>query len=112
LFALIVKLKAKKGQEEVLENIISRAAEKVRDNEKDTLMYDIHRKIGHFSEILLYERYKDRAAWEVSHMSKPYIKKLLEELAELTELQPEIEEYEVVEVLGGGAWESNPPETV
>ena len=112
MFVLVVKLKAIKGNEEAIEKAIREATQKVRENERDTLMYDTHRKIGNSSEILLYERYRDRSAWEVNHMSKPYIKELLEKLSQYTLGKPEAEEYELVEVLGGGAWESNPPETV
>ena len=99
VFTLVVRLKAIKGKEKAIENLMREVTEKVRQNEKDTLMYDIHRKIADSTELLLYERYTDRSAWEVTHMSKSYIKELLDELAKYIEGKPEVEEYEVVETL-------------
>jgi quinol monooxygenase YgiN len=99
MFALVVRLKAMKGKGKDVERVMREATGKVRQNEKDTLMYDMHRKIGDSTELLLYERYIDRQAWEVTHMSKPYIKELLDELARYIEGKPEVTEYEVVEKL-------------
>ena len=96
MFSLVVRLKAKKGKEKDVERMMREVTEKVRQNEKDTLMYDMHHKVGDPTEMLLYERYTDRNAWEVTHMSKPYIKELLDELAEYIERAPEVTEYEVV----------------
>ena len=99
MFTLVVRLKAIKGKEKAVENLIREVTPKVRQNEKDTLMYDMHRKISDSTEILLYERYTDRIASDVTHMSKPYIKELLDELAKCIDGEPEVEEYEVVETL-------------
>ena len=99
MFTLVVRFKAIKGKEKDVERLLREATEKVRQNEKDTLMYDLHRKIGDSTELLLYERYTDRSAWEVTHMSKPYIKEVLDELAKYMEGKPEVEEYEVVGTL-------------
>ena len=99
MFVLVVRLKAIKGKEKAIENLMREVTEKVRQNEKDTLIYDTHRKIGDSTEILFYERYTDRSAWEVTHMSKSYIKELLDELARYIESKPEVEEYELVEAL-------------
>ena len=98
MFALVVRFKAKKGKEKNVEDLLSGVIEKVRRNEKDTLIYDMHRKIGDSTEILFYERYTDRDAWAVTHMSKPYIKELSGKLSEYLEGEIEISEYEVVEV--------------
>ena len=99
MFALVVRFKALKGREKTIELLMRGVTRKVHENEKDTLMYDMHRKIGDSTEILLYERYTNRNAWEVTHMSKPYIKELLDELTKYIEGKPEVEEYEVVEAL-------------
>ena len=99
MFTLVVRLKAMKGREKAVENLIREVTPKVRQNEKDTLMYDMHRKISDPTKILLYEIYTDRIASDVTHMSKPYIKELLDELAKYIEGEPEVEEYEVVETL-------------
>ena len=99
MFSLVVRFKAVKGKEKDVEHMMRKVTERVRQNEKGTLMYDMHRKIGDSTDILLYERYTDRNAWEVTHMSKPYIKELLDELAEYIEGKPEVTEYEVVGTL-------------
>ena len=99
MFTLVVRLKAIKGKEKDIERLMREATEKVRQNEKDTLMYETHLKIGDPTEILLYERYKDRSAWEVTHASKPYIKELLKELPKYIEGDLEVEEYEVASTL-------------
>jgi len=67
MFALVVRIKAMKGMEGDIERLMREATEKVR-GEKDTLVYDTHRKISDPTEILLYERYTDRDAWEKTHM--------------------------------------------
>lgn len=98
MFALVVLLKAQKGKEKELEQLFQEMTEKVRQNEKDTLMYDLHRKTDASAEMLLYERYTDKEAWEVTHCSTPYFKELLAALPNYIEGEPEVTEYEVVEV--------------
>lgn len=99
MFALVVRLKAIKGEGEAIRSLIRETAQKVRRNEKGTLIYDMHYKAGDSTEIMLYERYRDRNAWEAIHMSQPYVQELLAELQRHIEGRPEIEEYEVVESL-------------
>jgi len=98
MFVLAVKLNAVKGKEEKLVQSLRKAIAKVRQNEPDTLMYDMHRKIDNPTEIFLYERYKDKRAWEVTHMSAPYIKELLAELPNYLEADAEVTHYETIEV--------------
>jgi quinol monooxygenase YgiN len=97
MFALIVRFKAIKGKEKDMEHILRKVIEKVRQNEKDTLFYDMHRKIDDPTEIVFYERYTNRDAWEVTHCSQPYIKGLLGELADHMECEIQITEYELIE---------------
>jgi len=101
MFALVVRLKARKGKEKELEQMLWEMTEKVRKNEKDTLMYDLHRKIGDSTDILLYERYTDKNAWEVTHCSTPYFKALIDAFPQYIEGEPEITECEVIEILQG-----------
>jgi len=98
MFVLAVKFNAVKGKEEKLVQSLRKAIAKVRQNEPDTLMYDMHRKIDNPTEIFLYERYKDKRAWEVTHMSAPYIKELLAELPNYLEADAEVTHYETIEV--------------
>jgi len=46
----------------------------------------------------MYERYRNREAWEVTHRSKPYIKELLANLPKYMEGNLEVEQYELVEM--------------
>jgi len=97
MFVLAVKFRVAKGKGKELEQLFGKAREQVREEEKDLLIYDMHRKIGDSSEILLYERYKDRKDWEITHRSKPYIKELLAELPKYIEGDIVLDEYELVE---------------
>ena len=99
MFVLIVRFRAAKGKEKELEQLFKKARENVHKEEKDLLIYDMHHKIGDSAEILLYERYRDRNDWEVTHMSKPYIKEFLAELPKYIEGDVIREEYELVEVV-------------
>ena len=99
MFALVARFKARKDREKELEGMIREMTEKVRKNEKDTLIYDLHRKMGDSTELLLYERYTDRDAWDVTHCSTPYFKALLDVLSHYIEGEPEVTEYEVISVL-------------
>ena len=85
MFVLVVKFKVIKGKEKELEQLFKIARDKVHKEEKNLLIYDMHHKIGDSAEIMLYERYKDRKDWEVTHRSKPYIKELLAELPKYIE---------------------------
>ena len=98
MFVLAVKFNAVKGKAEKLVQSLRKAIAKVRQNEPDTLMYDMHRKIDNPTEIFLYERYKDKRAWEVTHMSAPYIKELLAEFPNYLEADAEVTHYETIEV--------------
>ena len=96
MFVLVVKFRAAKGEEKVLEQLLIKAREKVIEEEENTLIYDIHRKIGDSAEIMLYEQYNDKMDWELTHMSKPYIKELIAELPNYIEGEEIIEEYELI----------------
>ena len=97
MFVLTVKFRVLKGKDKELEQLFRKASDHVREEEKELLIYDMHRKIGDPSEILLYERYRDRKDWEITHRSKPYIKELLGELPKYIEGDILRDEYELVE---------------
>ena len=98
MFVLAIKFNAVKGKDEKLVQSLRKVITKVRQNEPDTLMYDIHYNVDNPTEIFLYERYKDKRAWEVTHMSAPYIKELLAELPNYLEVDAEVTYYETIEV--------------
>ncbi len=56
MFVLTVKFRVVKGKDKELEQLFGKAREHVREEEKDLLIYDMHRKIFDSAEILLYER--------------------------------------------------------
>ena len=97
MFVLTVKFRVVKGKEKELERLFGKARENVRKEEKDLLIYDMHRGIGDSNDILIYERYRDRKDWEITHRSKPYIKELLAELPKCIEGDVLRSEYELVE---------------
>jgi len=97
MFVLVVKARVVKGREKELEQLFKKARVNVQKEEKNLLIYDMHHKIGDLAEIMLYERYKDRKDWEVTHRAKPYIKELLAELPKYLEGDVTYEEFELVE---------------
>jgi len=98
MYVLIVKFKAAEGSENELISILRGVLAKIRQNEKDTAMYDVHQKIGDPTEIMLYERYPDKKAWEEGHWAQPYITEMRAALAKNLSAPPEMTEYDVVEV--------------
>ena len=97
MFVLVVRFKVVRGREKELEQLFRKAAINVRKEEKDNLVYELHRKIDDSAEMLIYERYTDRHAWEITHRSKQYVKELLAELPKYLDGDIKREEYELVE---------------
>ena len=95
MFVLVVRFQVVPGKEQALEQLFGEARAKARREEANLLLYDLHRKIGDATEILLYERYRDRQDWAVTHRSQPYVKELLAELAQYVDGEIVREEYEL-----------------
>jgi len=98
MFVLAVKLKLAKGKEKEAVQLLRKVIAKVRQNEKDTLMYDLHCKVSDPTELFLYERYPNKQAWENAHWLMPYIEELRSELPHYLEGAPEVTEYETIEL--------------
>jgi quinol monooxygenase YgiN len=98
MFVLAVRLRAAKGKEKELEELLRKTITQVHQNEKDTLIYDCHRKVDDPSEILMYERYRDKKAWEVTHSSQPYVKELVASISDYIEGEIDVTAYELVEM--------------
>jgi len=98
MFVLAVRFRAAKGKEKELAELLRKAISQVHRNEKDTLIYDFHRKIDDPAEVFMYERYRDKQAWEVTHSSQPYIKELIASLSDYIEGEINVTEYELVEI--------------
>ena len=97
MFVLTAEFRAKKGKEEELEQLLLRVMAEVRQNEKNTLMYEFHRKIDDPREIFFYERYTDRAAWAVTHMEMPHIKELVSKISNYIDGEIELTEYQLIQ---------------
>lgn len=98
MFVLTARFRVAKGKEKELEQFLHKTIREVRQNEKDTTMYDLHRKLDDPYEMFFYERYTDRDAWAVTHMEKPYIKELASKISDYIEGDLELTEYELVQV--------------
>jgi len=98
MYVLGVKFKLAEGKEEEAVKLLRDAIGKVRQNEKDTLMYDLHRKIGDKTELFLYERYPDKKAWEEGHWTQPYVGEMRDSLGACLAAPPEMTEYETLEI--------------
>ena len=100
MFVITAKLRAAKGKEKELEKLLRSVISQVRqsEEEKDVVIFDMHRKIGDPSEIFFYERYKDRQAWADTHLSLPFVKECIATLPNYIEGDLEVTEYELVEV--------------
>jgi quinol monooxygenase YgiN len=97
VFVLVVRFRVLPGKERALEQLFGKERAKACQEEANLLLYDLHRKIGDATEILLYERYRDRQDWAVTHRSKPYIKEFLAELAKYVDGEIVREEYELAQ---------------
>jgi len=98
MFVLTAKFKVIKGKEKEFDKLLLKTAKAVLKNEKGTLMYEWHRKVGDPTEVFFYERYTDRPYWAEVHANQPYIKELVARLKDYTVGNLELTEYELVEV--------------
>jgi quinol monooxygenase YgiN len=96
MFVLVVRFRVAKGRERALEQLFQKARARAQQEEANLLLYDMHRRIGDATEVLIYERYRDRQDWTKTHRSKPYVKELLSELPQCVEGDIVREEYELV----------------
>lgn len=88
---VVAKLKAKKGAEEAMENVLRDAVKNV-ETEEGTLAYTLHRSQSDPGTFLFYEKYKDGEALK-THSSTSHFKAMFGALKDLVEGQAEIEMY-------------------
>jgi quinol monooxygenase YgiN len=86
---VIAKIKAKPGSEKQLEAACTEMASKVRQ-EPDTLTYIMHRSTTDPTVLMVYEVYKDAAAFEF-HRKTPHMADLFGKLKDLVAGPPEVE---------------------
>ncbi len=92
---VVAKLKAKKGEEEKMENILKGIIPDV-EKEEGTLIYTLHRSQNDPGVFLFYEKYKDADAL-THHSSTPHFNSLFGNIMPLLDGQPEIEMYEEID---------------
>jgi quinol monooxygenase YgiN len=97
VFVLTAKMKAAKGKEKDLETLLRMVVSQVRTNEKDTVVYNLHRRVDDPSVYFFYEQYKDRQAWEVAHLLTSYSKSFLAALPELLDGEVQVTHYELID---------------
>lgn len=91
---VVVGLKVKSGKEKELENAMRDMSAKV-ESEEGTLAYVFHRSQHNPCEFLMYEKYKDKAAFD-HHSATPYFKELFGKIYPLLAEAPNMEMYEEV----------------
>jgi quinol monooxygenase YgiN len=96
MFAITVKMSARKGKEEELVRLIRETTATVSKNEKETIHYIASRNMKNPSEFFLYEQYTSRDSWEKVHMSKPYVKSFIQKVPELIQGELDATEYETL----------------
>ncbi len=92
---VVAKLKAKKGEEEKMENTLKGIIPDV-SKEEGTLVYTLHRSQNDPGVFLFYEKYKDADALSY-HSSTPHFKSLFGSIMPLLDGRPEIEMYEEID---------------
>lgn len=90
---LIVKIKAKSGQEKAVERAL-RAAVAPTHTEKGCIRFALHRAPSDAATFLLVERWTSQATLD-EHLKKPYLVTLLNSLKELAE-SSEASSYEML----------------
>lgn len=86
---VIAKVKAKAGHEKQIEQACSEMAAKVRQ-EPDTLAYIMHRSTTDPKVVMVYEVYKDEAAFE-HHRKTPYMAEFFGKIKDIVDGPPEVE---------------------
>ncbi|WP_134698709.1 putative quinol monooxygenase [Ammoniphilus sp. YIM 78166] len=89
-----VKLQAKQGKEQELEDALADMVAKVQD-EEGALVYTLHRIQGSAGGFMFYEKYKDQAALDF-HDSTPYVKELLIRLEDLVDEELQFSQLEEI----------------
>ena len=94
MIVLSVMLKAKPGNEKALEEAVMDMMGKVC-SENGTIDYAFHRHQTRPGLFFLYEKYKDKNAFD-GHMATDYLKQLLKHFDETLEEQPRVERFEQI----------------
>ena len=91
MLVVVAMVKAVEGKGGELEREFEKLVPKVLE-EPGVITYVIHRSIDDPSKFLVYERYKDREAFDYHH-STPYLKAFYEAFNSIKDREPVIELY-------------------
>lgn len=89
---VVVGLKVESGKEKEFEDAMREMITKV-ESEEGTLAYVFHRSQHNPGEFLIYEKYRDKAAFD-RHSATPYFKELFGKIGPLLAGEPKMEMYE------------------
>ena len=91
MLVVAAMVKAVEGKGDKLEREFKKLVPKVLE-EPGVITYVVHRSIDDPSRFLVYERYKDREAFDY-HCSTPHFKQFFEAFDSIKDREPEIELY-------------------
>ena len=89
---VVAVLKAQAGKEKAMEDALRAMIPKVQ-SEEGTIAYILHRAQNERGKFLFYEKYRDKAAFDI-HSSTPHFQELFGKIGPLLEGQPIVEIYE------------------
>ena len=89
---VVAVLKAQAGAEKDMEDALRAMIPKVL-SEEGTITYILHRAQNEPGKFLFYEKYRDKAAFDI-HSSTEYFQELFRKIGPLLEGQPIVEMYE------------------
>jgi quinol monooxygenase YgiN len=92
MLVVVAVMKAKEGCEQEMENALRDMIPQV-ETEEGTLTYTLHRARKVPGKFLMYEKYRDKAAFN-HHSSTPYFAELFGKIAPLLDGDPVIDIYE------------------
>ena len=98
MLVVTTSFRATMGANMELERLLCQLASKVQKNEIDALTYVVHRKIMDPSEFLIYGQYRNRKAFEDTHLNTPYYKEAQMTLPNLLRSGSESVQYEILDV--------------
>ncbi len=75
---LVARYYVRAGHGDEVQAALSEMALRVRERERDCVLYEVNRSQDHPDEFLLYERYRDTAALE-AHRETPHFKSIVEQ---------------------------------
>jgi len=94
-FTLLATIKAKPGKETEVTEICNQLAREVHAQEKDCLMYIPHVTQNDPTEIVFFEKYKDKAAFQ-AHEESAYFQKAAQKFEALLEGEIQVKFLEEV----------------